>query len=145
MKEKCEYDGTFDNGSKKVIINSYYGNPTQTELDEKLKKLHDIMVKVFAYFSITEFKESDIYKMNKEETIKVMEELPDRPFPKVESADKDYTVAMELIKAYSNFRMSNLISKTEQVNDTDTLADELCTNRNSCINKTYCIITSGPK
>ena len=37
MKEKCEYEGTFDNGSKKVIINSYYGNPTQTELDEKLK------------------------------------------------------------------------------------------------------------
>ncbi len=142
MKEKCEYDGTFDDGQKRIIINSYYGNPTQTELDEKLKELHDVMINVFEYFNL-EFKESEIYKMDKEETVKLLEERLPCKLPRTNSPVTDYEATMTLVKAYTTFKMSTLINKSIEVPTTP--ADETHINRQACINKSYCLITTGPR
>jgi len=142
MKEKCEYDGTFDDGQKRIIINSYYGNPTQTELDEKLKELHDVMINVFEYFNL-EFKESEIHKMDKEETLRLLEERLPSKLPTIDSPATDYEVTMRLVKAYTTFKMSTLINKS--IESSTTPADEIYINRQACINKSYCLITTGPR
>jgi hypothetical protein len=143
MKEKCEYDGTFDDGQKRIIINSYYGNSTQTELDEKLKELHDVMIDVFEYFNLTELKESEIHKMDKGETLKLLEEGLPSKLPTTNSPATDHEVAMRLAKAYANFKMSTLINKS--IESPTTPADEIYINRKACINKSYCLITTGPR